>query len=413
MDRKEKITVLIVENIPQMQKQLKKLLSLIENVEVVAELTTSQAAVEEIRESKPEVALVDLNLPDMNGIKLVEIIRREFPFTQALLLSQDKNYNTMLSAMRSGASDFLTHDVNLEELATAIRRAGEQAIADRSKAHPYAPSSFLPGEPTQRGVDRQTGKIITVYSPKGGAGVTSVAINLAIALQDRETTVGLVDSSIQFGDVPILLNELPKYSLVELVPRVNALDAKMVEDTMLFHKSSGLHILTAPPRPELSEKVTGNNMSQILEFMRQMFNYVVVNTSSFVSDPCLAALDAGDLIVLLTTPEIAAIRNTRSFLELWDGLNMNLERVLLTINFFDAKKNLTPEKVSESLKHPVAATIPLDREVAYRAANFGVPFMMSNKEAPISQGVADLADLIREKVYEVEEEERVRLFAPA
>jgi pilus assembly protein CpaE len=187
----------------------------------------------------------------------------------------------------------------------------------------------------------------------------------------------------------------------------------MVEDTMLFHKSSGLHILTAPPRPELSEKVTGNHMSQILEFMRQMFNFTVVNTSSFVSDPCLAALDAGDLIVLLTTPEIAAIRNTRSFLELWDGLNMNLERVLLTINFFDARKNLTPEKVSESLKHTVAATIPLDREVAYRAANFGVPFMISNKEAPISQGVADLADLIREKVYEVEEEERVRLFAPA
>ncbi len=144
-----------------------------------------------------------------------------------------------------------------------------------------------------------------------------------------------------------------------------------------------------------------------------MFNYIVINTSSFVSDPCLAALDAGDLILLLTTPEIAAIRNTRSFLELWDGLNMSLERVLLAINFFDTKKNITPEKVSESLKHPISATIPLDRETAYRAANFGVPFMTSDKESPIAKGVASLADLVRERVYEVEEEERIRLFAPA
>jgi pilus assembly protein CpaE len=411
MDRSEKIKVLVVENIPQMQKQLKKLLSLIENIDVVAELTTGQEAVDEIRESKPQVALVDLNLPDMNGIKLIEIIRREFPFTQALLLSQDKNYNTMLTAMRSGASDFLTHDVNMDELAAAIRRAGEQAVADRAKDHPYAPSAFLPGEPTKEEIDRSTGRIITVYSPKGGAGVTSLAINLAIALQDKENTVALVDSSMQFGDVPILLNELSKFSLVDLVPRINALDAKMVEDSMLFHKSSGLHILTAPPRPELSEKVTGNHLSQILEFLRTMFNYIVVNTSSFISDPGLAALDAGDVILLLTTPEISAIRNTRSFLELWDGLNMNLERVLLTINFFDTRKNITPEKVSESLKHPVSATVSLDRETAYRAANFGVPFMINDKNSQIARDVDHLADLVREQAHAIQEEERIRLFA--
>lgn len=413
MDRSEKIKVLVVENIPQMQKQLNKLLSLIDNVDVVAEVTTGGEAMDEIREHKPEVALVDLNLPDMNGIKLVETLRREFPLTQVLLLSQDKNYNTMLTAMRSGASDFLSHDVDLDELSAAIRRAAEQVIADRDKTQTYAPSAFLPGEPTKQAPESDTGKVITVYSPKGGSGVTSIAINLAIALQEKETTVALVDSSIQFGDVPILLNELSRFSMVELVPRINALDAKMIEDTMLFHKSSGLHILTAPPRPELAEKVTGNHISQILEFMRSMFDYIVVNTSTFVSDPCLAALDAGDLILLLTTPEIAAIRNTRSFLELWDGLNMNLERVLLAINFFDSRKNLTPEKVSESLKHPVSATIPLDRETAYRAANFGVPFMLGDKASPVARGVASLADLVREQVYAVGEEERVRLFTVA
>jgi pilus assembly protein CpaE len=413
MERSEKIKILVVENIPQMQKQLKKLLSLIENIDVVAELTTGQDAVEAIREGKPEVALIDLNLPDMNGVRLVETIRGEFPFTQALLLSQDKNYNTMLAAMRSGASDFLTHDVTLEELTAAIRRAGEQALADQTKSHPYASTAFVTGEPIRVEPEGPSGRIITVYSPKGGAGVTSVAINLAIALQDKETTVGLVDSSIQFGDVPILLNELSRFSLVDLVPRVSALDPKMIEDTMLFHKSSGLHILTAPPRPELSEKVTGNHVSQILEFMRQMFQYIVVNTSSFISDPCLAGLDAADVILLLTTPEISAIRNTRSFLELWDGLNMNLERVMLTINRFDTRKNITPEKVGESLKHPVSATLPLDEETAYRAVNYGIPFMLGSKDSAIAKGMDSLAELVQERILELEGAERIRLFSVA
>lgn len=403
--------VLIVENDPQVTKELEKLLKLMDNVDIIDHVSTAEEGLELIREVHPDVALVDISLPDMSGLSLIEAVRQDNPVTQIVIVSEDKNYNTMLRAIRNGASDFVTHEVTLDELTSAVQRAGDLALAEKAKLDPATYSDFLISRPAKERGPRSTGSVITVYSPKGGTGVTSTAINLAIALLADEATVALVDGSMQFGDVPIFLNELPKFSIVDLVPRIQEMDQKVVEDVLVFHKTSGLHLLTAPSRPELAEKVNGNHLSQILEFLRQMFSYVVVNTSSYISDHCLAALDAGDVIVLVTTQEIVSIRGARAFLELWDGLSMSKERVLLAINRYDKQKNITPDKVGEILKHPVAETIPLDEETALRAANYGIPFIVGNKSALISQSMVSLAGLVRERLGEVEVEGRLRLFS--
>jgi pilus assembly protein CpaE len=403
--------VLIAEDNPQVAKELEKLLNLIDNVDLVNQVSTAQEALDAIAEYNPDVAVVELNLPDMNGINFIESLRKVNKITQVIILSDDKDYNTMLRAIRKGASDFISHDVTFEELNIAVKRATDLAFAERVKSDPSAFGDDSTPEPTESEDDGGLGKIVTVYSPKGGTGVTSIAINLAIALLDKESTVAVVDSSMQFGDVPIFLNEIARYSIVDLIPRIGDLDNKVVEDVLQFHKTSGLHLLTAPPRPELAEKVNGNHLSQILEHMRQMFSYVVVNTSSYISDHCLAALDAGDVIVVVTTQEIVSIRAARAFLELWDGLNMSKERLLLTLNRYDKGKNITPERVSEILKHKVAETVPLDEERALRAANYGIPFMTADKNALISQSVISLADLARKQLAEAAKEERLRLFS--
>lgn len=403
--------VVIVENNPQVTRDLEKLLKLIDNVEIVAQVKTGQEGAQTIRESVPDVALVDINLPDMNGIGLIDEIRQDNPVTQVIIVAEDKNPNTMQRAFRNGASDFVAHDVSFEEINEAVKRASNLAFEERVKLDPSKyeePGVTVPVKEKRR---RTSGSIITVYSPKGGVGVTSTAINLAISLVDKDATVALVDGSMQFGDVPIFLNEISRFSIMDLVSRISDMDQKVLEDVLVFHKTSGLHLLTAPPRPELAEKVNGNHLNQVLEYMRQMFTYVVVNTSSYISDHCLAALDAGDVIVLLTTQEIVSIRGARAFLDLWDGLSMSKDRVLLAINRYDKQKNITPEKVSEILKHQVAETIPLDEETALKAANFGIPFMLANKNALISQGVVSLAGLVQERLAEVEVEGRLRLFS--
>ncbi len=405
-----RIRVLIVENLPEIAKQLNKLLNLMENVEIVNEVKSAQEAKEMIRAVKPEVALIDTNLPDMNGIKLTEIIRREFPVTQVVIISQDKFFDTAVRAMRDGAADFLTHEVNLEELSAAINRAGDLSSAEREKTRPI--SGMLPVGSSLAGRDGAApeGKIITVYSPKGGSGTTTIAINLAVALQNTDTTIALVDGSMQFGDIAISLNEVTKFSILDLVPRVYELDKKVVEDTMVLHKSSGLHILAAPPRPEFAEKISGASFMKVLEYLRGMFSYVIVNTSSYISDPCLAALDAAELIVLVTTQEIAAIKNTRSFLDLWDELGLSKERILLVLNRYRKHIPITPDKVSERLKQKVAVTIPEDEQTISRAGNLGIPFILDRKDLPVYQSIDAIAGLINDQQEPESTESRFRLF---
>lgn len=410
MSTGNRIKAVIVENIPQVQKRFEKLLGLIEDVDIINVVSSAQDATEIVNVSRPDVLLIDVNLPDMNGIQFAEIIRRDHPAIQVIIISQDRFGETVLQALRTGASDFLTHDVSINELTSAIHRAGELATEERRKSLPR-------GEVDSIGIKREiitdystTGKIITVYSPKGGTGATTVAINLAVALRDTESTVALIDGNMQFGDVGILLNEVTNFSILDLVERIYELDKKILDDVMVLHKSSGIHILAAPPRPELAEKVTGNAFTSILEYLREIFDYIIINTSSYITDPCLAALDAAEVIILVTTQEISAIRSTHSFLDLWDVMGLRKDRILLTLNRYQKQRTITPEKISERLKMPIPVTIVEDETTVYRSLNLGIPFMVDRGDTAVAKSIQEITEQVNIKVSKLEPG-RFRLFS--
>lgn len=410
MSTGNRIKAVIVENIPQVQKRFEKLLGLIEDVDIINVVSSAQDATEIVNVTRPDVLLIDVNLPDMNGIQFAEILRREHPTTQVIIISQDRFGETVLQALRTGASDFLTHDVSINELTSAIQRAGELATEERRKSLPR-------GEVDSVGIKRgiitdysETGKIISVYSPKGGTGATTVAINLAVALRDSESTVALVDGNMQFGDVGILLNEVSNFSILDLVERIYELDKKILDDVMVLHKSSGIHILAAPPRPELAEKVTGNAFTSILEYLREIFDYIIVNTSSYITDPCLAALDAAEVVILVATQEISAIRSTHSFLDLWDVMGLRKDRILLTLNRYQKQRTITPEKISDRLKMPIPVTIVEDEETVYRSLNLGIPFMVDRGDTAVAKSIQEITEQVNLKVSQLEPG-RFRLFS--
>lgn len=388
----ERFKVLIVAGGRSVTERIERLLEFIETVEHVASVNTAQDAVVAIRESKPDVALVDTNLPDMNGIHLTEIIRRDYPETQVIVLSKDKIGDTVLNAMRRGASDFLTYEVPMEELRVSIHRAGEIAISEKKRRSQRVIITDYDDEIGEK--KDKKGKIIAIYSPKGGVGVTAIAINLAIALQDSEITVGLVDSDMQYGDVGVLLNEVTSISSLDLTSRLAELDTRMIEDVMVLHRSSGLHLLAAPPRPELGEKVEGEPFSIVLDFLRQIFDYIIINTSVHLTEPCLASLESADLVILVASQEIANIRNIRTFLSIWDNLGKGKDRLMLVLNRYDKKRNIPPEKISESFAMPVTMTLNED-EIVYRSLNLGVPFMISDKGSYPARQIEQLAKHIK------------------
>ena len=290
---------------------------------------------------------------------------------------------------------------------SAIRHAGEMAQAERKKriqAQQVAPSQSI-GTPLGTGFSLTQGKIITVYSPKGGTGCTTLAVNLALAMHNEETRATLVDGNFQFGDVAIFINEQGKNTIVDLASRVNELDPDIVEGVMIKHEPSGVHVLAAPSRPEYAEKISGDQFSLLLDYLRQMYAYVVIDTTPLLTDITLAAIDKSDVIVLVTTQDIPSIKNARLFLDLIQTLGIERERIVFTMNRYDKRIAITPERVGDNLKQPVVAVIPLDEKIVVPAVNRGVPFILDNKAQPCARGILSLAESVRENLASVALEE--------
>jgi pilus assembly protein CpaE len=334
----------------------------------------------------------------MDGITATEAIRSKQPAVQIVILSVQSDQNYMRRAMLAGARDFLTKPPMGDELISAIRRAGVIAQSERSKSAPVQVAPTLGNNVMPHGFGMPKGKIVTVYSPKGGVGCTTIAVNLALTLHNEDTRVALVDGNLQFGDVAVFINEQGKNTIIDLTPRADELDPEIVEEVMLKHAASGLHILAAPNKPEYAEKVTSSQFSAVLEYLRQMYAYVVVDTASLLTDVTLSAIDVSDLLVLITTQDIPSIKNCRLFLDLSQTLGMERERVLFIMNRYDKRINITPERVAENLKQEVTSVIPLDEATVMKAVNRGVPFVLESKNQPASRGIFSLAEQVRARI---------------
>jgi pilus assembly protein CpaE len=395
----DKIRVIVVDDVSETRENVRKLLQFESDVDVVGLARTGKEAIQLSQELNPDVILMDINMPDMDGITATETIRSKQPAVQVVILSVQSDQNYMRRAMLAGARDFLTKPPMGDELISAIRRAGAMAQTEKSKSIPVqatATAGNLGILPVGYGVPK--GKVITVYSPKGGTGCTTIAVNLALTLHNEDTRVALVDGNLQFGDVAVFMNEQGKNTIIDLAPRADELDPEIVEEVMLKHSASGLHILAAPSRPEYAEKVTSGQFTGVLEYLTQIYAYVVVDTASLLTDVTLAAIDVSDLVVLVTTQDIPSIKNCRLFLDLSQTLGITRERILFTMNRYDKRISITPERVAENLKQEVASVIPLDEATVMKAVNRGVPFVLDSKNQPASRGIFSLAESVRARI---------------
>ena len=400
----DKIRVLIVDDIAETRENIRKLLQFETNIEVVGTAKSGREAIQLSQEMAPDVVLMDINMPDMDGIAATEEIRKKAPATMVVILSVQGDQNYMRRAMLAGARDFLTKPPMPDELTAAIRRAGATAREERGKrSQGYITPAGGAIQP-RVGARVTDGKIIMVYSPKGGTGCTTLAVNLALALHNEETRVVLVDANMQFGDVAVFLNEQGKNTILDLTPRADELEPDIVEEVMIKHAASGLHILAGPTRPENAEKVTAAQFTKVLQYLRQLYAYIVVDTCSYLNDITLALLDISDVIVLVTTQEIPSIKDGRLFLDLMTTMGVPLDRVALVMNRFNTHITITSEKIAENLKLKMVAVIPLDERVVIPSVNRGVPFVLDNKTQPSARGIFTLAEALRVKLMGTEGE---------
>lgn len=403
MAEEEKYRVLIVDDIAETRENIRKLLQFESDIDVVAVARTGREAIQLSQETSPDVVLMDINMPDMDGIAATEIIRQKMPSVQVVVLSVQGDPNYMRNAMLVGARDFLTKPPVPDELVAAIRRAGKMAREERAKlatqAYVSVPSGGTLVNPAMVGTH---GKVVMFYSPKGGTGCTTLAINSAVTLFNEETRVVIVDASLQFGDVAIFLNEQGKNTILDLAPRVDELDPSIIEEVVIKHAGSGVDILASPSHPEDGEKVSGEQIGKLLRYLCQLYDYIIVDSSTNLSDVTLSVLDVADVVVLVTGQDIPSIKNDRLFLDLLLSLKVPTDKVLLVMNKFDKRIAILPEKVGENLKQEVAAVVPLDEKTVIPSVNRGVPFMQDNKSQSASRGIYTLVESLRSKFVQQE-----------
>lgn len=387
---KGNIRIIIADDSAQTRQSIKAMLSLETGLEVVAEAEDGAEAVSKAKLTKPHIVLMDVNMPKMDGIAAAQEINRECPGTAVVMISVQGEGEYLRRAMKSGARDYLVKPFTVDELVGAIRSANEAAAAEAGPAQAEAVSAA-----------KAEGKVITIFSTKGGVGKTTLAVNLAAALGVRtKKKVALVDLDLEFGCVASMFGQKPTHSIVDLCHFEGQLTIELAE-RVLINTGSGVWFLAGPLSPEQAAEVDGEGrkskerdyVGEILRLLKDNFDFVVIDTGCNFRETNLTAFDISDQIILVAAPDIPTLHNTAKCLDiLVNRLSFSQEKLRLLLNRADGTMGLSREDIARSLDYPISFLIPSDGPTAVWSANAGQPFVLRRGKSPLAEAVLEMAE---------------------
>ena len=391
----EKIRILIVDDIADTRENLAKLIGFEPDMEVAATAGGGQEAVNLAKQHRHHVILMDINMPDMDGITATEIISNTVPESPIIMMSVQGEQDYLRRSMLAGAREFLVKPFSADELINSIRHVHELEKVRRARYAPVAPAAPAGGPAVGAPTGRDNGKIITFFSPKGGVGRTTIATNLAVALhQITSKPVVLVDGSLPFGDIAVILNMSPKAkTIADLIGSFETADSDVVESILVQH-STGIKVMLAPPTPESTELITGAHIKHVLELLRERYAYIVVDTWPSFQEQVITMLDVADVILTLMTLEITSLKNVRVFMEVVEKLGYDEAKVQLVANRNDSSGGIKASDVEASLGRKIPHTIVSDGRTLVLAVNRGVPFVISHRDSQVAKDIFSLAQKI-------------------
>lgn len=379
----KKIKLLLADDNKYTRTSIRQLLELDDAVDIVDEACNGLEVMEKVEALNPEIVLMDVNMPIMDGIETTRELTIKYPQVAVVLISINDEIQNFRQAMLAGAKEYLVKPLSAEELNQAIHQVTEIIREASDNQQVEVPPSLNRAE---------NHKIVTVFGTKGGVGKSVVCTNLAVcAAQKYRGKVGLIDLDVQFGDLSIMMNVNPRMTIAELMQEGEKPSPDILENYL--YERNGVHLLSAPNKPELSELVVARGVKEILNISRSMFTYTFVDTPSFVDEITLTALEEADIILLMISLDLPTIKNVKKGIDILRTLQL-LSRTRLILNRSSGIAGLEPRDVERVLDMKIKAEVPSDGKLVVSSLNQGIPFVKMNPKAAVSKGIEAVFQVI-------------------
>jgi len=368
----EKLSVVVVDADKSGRKELKDRLDHMNDVRIVSVAKGVNEGIRTVRGSKPDILILDLLKDPGRTLEWVERLKLEFPDMAIFVSSETATTDLIMSAMRAGAQEFLVRPIDSNELKKAVEKVLK--TKEQVKAVPAS------------------GTIIAVFSKKGGLGVTTLAVNLGVALsQGAQKKAALVDLDLQLGDVSSFLNLSPDYNILDACNEDGGIDAVKLQSCMTRH-DSGVFVLAEPKNPAESENISSSQINQILRHLRSMFSYVVVDTPHVFDSKTLQVFELSDHIIVVVVPNISSIRATKKTLGALKDLGYTRDKVRVVVNRVGKKDPIKSDQIEKTLHYPVSWVVPNDYAVVIEAINTGYPLVSQKGNSNVAKSIWELAN---------------------
>ena len=371
---KRNLTFILLSKDPNDSKEISRALSNHPGASLLMVTDDPQQAFTETARLRPTALIINFAQIGDPGLKLVQSVTAECPKSAVICASRDASPDLILRSLRVGARDFIRLPISEEDLATVFERTTQFSIDNAETEH------------------NKRGRAIAVFSSKGGCGCSLIATNLAM-LQNSPTA--LVDLNLQSGDLELLLGVKPKFSLADVVENRDRLDDALLT-SYLTPRSKNVSLLAAPIKAESAEDIEPRHIYEVMELLRQRFDFVIIDTPHSFDAVTISALDHADQILMVLTLEIHAIRSTRRALEIFDRLGYPRKKIRLVVNRWTKNNELDQKQVESFLGERVVGFVQSDYRAAVNSINLGQPLVES---APASRVTADLR-AIAAKLFE-------------
>jgi pilus assembly protein CpaE len=363
----EQIRLLVVEDVPQVASHVRSLLNAQTQIKMLDVITAGDRAVAGVAEMKPDVVIVDALLQGrVSGQQVAEQIRRAEPQVGVIMLTVPQN--PVREDTERGIDAVLKMPFTGFDLTTMIRKVGETRAVESA---------------------RSTSLVVSLFSPKGGVGRTTLAYNLAVSL-GQSSKVCLIDGSLQFSDLRGLLRVPAVAPSIVNLPTDRIREQDVTE--VMWRDPSGIDILLAPPRVEMAEMVTTRDVEKVLSLLRQLYEFVIIDTRAALSDDVLVFLDSADIILQILTYDSMAIRSLAMSAETFTAIGYPQSKLTTVLNRADASGGFDKSDVEQALGNKIDFEVVSDGRLVLASNNEGIAFVSSSPDSPIAQGVRRIAE---------------------